>query len=113
VSLRLITEERQTMSNITQTDLFKKVRENIGNTVAIAWCGCHKIYMAMDQQQADWFYDNYKIVYQEKPELMLERLGRWYENSCNLRFIEAVYSTEDDHAEFINMIRQFEDQPTD
>lgn len=109
----MITKERQTMSNITQTNLFKKVRENIDKAVVIAWCGCHKIYMAMDQQQADWFHDNYEIVYQDKPESMLDQLGRWYEDSCGLRFIEAVYSTEDDHAEFIDMIRQFEDQPTD
>jgi hypothetical protein len=98
------------MSKVT-TELFSRVRDKINSTVLIAWDGCHKIYMAMDETQADWFNKNYDHIVEDTPEVMLEKLGEWWEASCPLRFINSVESTNDitQPELFSPMIRQGED----
>jgi hypothetical protein len=86
---------RERKMSQVEKELFRKVRDNIGNTVLIAWEGCHKIYMAMDENTAGWYRDNYPHILEDKPEVMLNKLGEWWELSCRLRFINAVKSTND------------------
>ena len=106
--------------NITDklnTELFDPVREYCENAVLVATDGCHKIYLAMDDTEADWFRANYEYIVEGTPEEMLTTVIGWYETSCFLRFVNAVYHNEDDpNAGFISLIAQFadeEDEPED
>jgi len=93
------------------SDLFSRVRDNIINTIVVAWDGCHKIYMAMDDEQAEWFRDKYPYVVDADCETMLATLARWWEESCGLRFIQAVHTNHDNpNAGYQTMISQFEDE---
>lgn len=74
----------------------------------VAYDGCHKIYVAMDEDQAKWFKKNYvkptdQIV---EGEDMLESLEEWWDCSCPCRFISAVY-TKNDEPDFVDLISQF------
>ena len=83
---------------------------------AIVWDGCHKIYLAMDDKQVDLFRsygygvdddDSVLITKTSTPGEMLTILRRWYEVSCFLKFVSAVYTDEDDpNAGFVNLIPQ-------
>jgi hypothetical protein len=93
------------------TELFDSVREYCENAVLVATDGCHKIYLAMDDIEADWFRENYEHIVEGTPEEMLVTVIGWYENSCFLRFVNAVYHNEDDpNAGFITLISQFADE---
>lgn len=95
---------------ITDTDLFSKVREHITDARLIAFDGCHKIYLALDEMEADWFRANYEHIVEESPEFMLVMLGKWWNESCGLRFISGVrYNEENPNDGFITLIGQGED----
>ena len=80
----------------------------------IAWDGCHKIYMAMDQQEADWFRQNYDEVFTGSPEEMIATIEDWWEMSCSLRFVSGVWSNPaDPNAGFVGLIPQFVDDYDD
>jgi hypothetical protein len=99
---------------ITETPLFAKVREAIHDAHLIAFDGCHKIYLAMDEIEADWFRENYDNVLDDFPEAMLTVLGIWWEKSCGLRFISAVrHNADDPNAGFVTLIGQGEDWEDD
>jgi hypothetical protein len=99
------------MADITQSELFQKVRNSIPDALLIAWDGCHKIYLAMDEIKADWFKDNYQYVFTDTPELMLAKLGEWWPESCELRFISAVSHNEQNPNDgYVTLIAQFEDE---
>ncbi len=98
--------------NITDTPLFDKVRDAIVHAELIAWDGCHKIYLALDTEQGEWFRENeYEYTVEGTAEEMLTTLGEWYEDSCGLRFISGVTTNHDDpNAGFTDLISQFEDE---
>lgn len=94
--------------------LFDKVELAIADARLIAWDGCHKIYLAMDEYEATWFRDNYEITLEDTPEVMLNTVIGWYEESCFLRFVSAVYhNPENPNDGFIDLISQFDDQDDD
>lgn len=96
-----------TTQTITDSDLFSRVRDYIDDTLLIAWDGCHKIYLALDEVEADWFRENYEHTVEESPEFMLTMLGKWWEESCLLKFISGVRHNEaDPNAGFISLIGQ-------
>lgn len=101
------------MSAVITTPLFAKVCAVINDAHLIAWDGCHKIYLAMDAIEADWFrihYEEYLVEATEGPGVMLATLGQWWEDSCSLRFISAVAHNEADPNEgFTSLIGQFDD----
>ena len=79
----------------------------IDDAFLIAWDGCHKIYLAMDATEADWFRDEYPFVVEDTAQAMLAKLNAWYVNSCGLRFIQAVYHNEADPiAGFVRLLSQ-------
>ena len=96
---------------------FSKVEEYVQIAQGISFDGCHKIYVLMDDQQVEqsmeWGYgeDGSFLAIDLNPEEMLAILKNWYENSCGLRFIEAVTTNrEDPNAGFETLIPQgFED----
>ena len=69
---------------------------------AIAFDGCHKIYVLMDNDQVakmtTYGYgddDGSYLLTADKMSKaeMLDTLERWYDDSCSLRFINAVSTT--------------------
>ena len=87
------------------------VHEYVQDAVLIAFDECHKIYLAMDQEEAYFFRTNYQPAVVESihssPEAMFEILEEWYEDSCGLKFISAVWHDElDPNAGFVSLISQ-------
>jgi hypothetical protein len=73
----------------------------------VAWDTCHKIYLNMNSQQTDKMieYGYSNIVggsFHEKQDAVF----KWYEDSCGLRFIDAVFS-DGDSDKFVVVVGQF------
>lgn len=94
-----------------------KVETAIKEAKSIAFDGCHKIYVLMDDNQTAqmqaWGYgedDSYlHIVTDEKAAL--ELLREWWDESCGLRFINAVKTVKGDpNGGFTTLIGQGEDE---
>ena len=98
--------------SITDTELFDKTRDALWDSERlIAWDGCHKMYVAMDAEQADWFRTNYPHIVEGSYEDLLVVLASWWEQSCGLRFINAVASgISGEPDKFTDLIAQFADQ---
>lgn len=81
----------------TLTDHWDDVEDALGETHLIAWDTCHKIYLALDEHEADWFrkHGGYELV-TGTPDELLATLHRWYDASCPLRFINSVVHVESD-----------------
>ena len=91
------------------------VRNRISEAEAIAWDTCHKIYILMDSEQVDlmrgYGYDPIITNEEMNPDDMLDKVKEWYEDSCSLRFIQAVSTNDiDPNLGFESLISQFEDQ---
>lgn len=88
---------------------WEAVEEYVKGAHLIAWDTCHKIYLAMDLEQRVWFEDNYSpdVVF-GSPEHLLETIKEWWDASCSLRFVSAVWSNNDDPNDgFVSLISQF------
>lgn len=93
-------------TDILQT-AWEVVEEHIDDALLIAFDGCHKIYLALDETQAAWFATNYDHVLRDTPEVMLKQLHKWYDKSCSFKFIQGVRTNVDDpNAGFISLIDQ-------
>ncbi len=91
-------------------DLFIRVADEMRFAKLVAWDGCHKIYLAMDETEAEWFQSEYEYVFRGTAEQMTEMVREWYEKSCGLRFVQAVHHTPHDPNEgYISIISQFDD----
>lgn len=104
------------MSTITDTPLFDKVHDAVAESARlIAWDGCHKIYVAMDDEQAEWFRTHYNILVEsDDDDVLVATLGDWFDRSCGLRFIDAVSTNhENPNAGFVDLIAQGEADETD
>ena len=91
-------------------DGWNAVSEYAENCVLIAFDGCHKIYLAMDETEAKFFRDpeNYEFSLENNGENdLMDILTDWYTHSCSLKFIQAVWSNEaDPNAGFVSLISQ-------
>ena len=90
------------------------VKERVSEAKAIDWDTCHKIYVLMDDEQVElmreYGYDPLITKDQMTPEQMLTTLEGWYEESCSLRFINAVSTNHiDPNKGFESLIEQFEE----
>ena len=79
----------------------------------IAWDTCHKIYVLMDDEQMalmrEYGYDPLITSDEMTPEQMSRQVADWFDQSCGLRFIQAVNTNPDDPNEgFIDIVGQFE-----
>ena len=81
--------------NTIQTG-WELVEDHIEEARLIAFDGCHKIYLALDDIEAAWFATNYDHVLRDTPEVMLKQLHKWYDESCSLKFINGVRHTTPD-----------------
>jgi hypothetical protein len=88
----------------------------LADAKGIAFDGCHKIYVLMDDAQmakmVEYGYGeddgSYLITADEMTKRqMLTTLENWYENSCGLRFINGVSTVDGDPNEgFVDLIPQ-------
>lgn len=105
------------MATTDMEDYWNDVEVAMENAHLVAFDGCHKIYLAMDEEQAEWFRKNYNgkdctdMNFAAPTKVMLEKVREWYENSCSLRFISAVSTNhEDPNAGFVSLIPQGADE---
>ena len=100
---------------MTDTDLWDPVHEALAdpNVHLIAWDGCHKIYVAQDDEQAEWFRLNYEFIKEGSYEELLATITEWWDDSCGLRFINAVASANGEPDKFTTLIDQFADEDED
>lgn len=91
------------------------VKDRLREAKAIAWDGCHKIYILMDDEQVrlmrEYKYEHIVMANEDNLYDMVDTINDWYFNSCPLRFIDAV-STDpiDPNMGFETLISQFEDE---
>lgn len=104
----------------TMEDRWHRVEGFLEDAHLIAWDTCHKIYVAMDERQAQWFREEYAPdIFTGTTKEMLAMLHKWYDASCGLKFISSVQSVpegEDPNRGFIDLIEQgaeFEDDDYD
>ncbi len=96
----------------TLTEVFNTlVKERVSEAKAIAFDTCHKIYLLMDNEQVElmrgYGYDPLITKEDATPDVMLATLQEWYEDSCGLRFIDAVSTNhENPNAGFETLIGQ-------
>lgn len=100
------------------TEVWDEIARTVQNARSIAFDGCHKIYILMDQDATDTqegygYRENVKggsYLYfstEKTPDEMLETLREWWEDSCGLRFMYAI--TDDDYESLIAQ-GQYEDE---
>ena len=78
----------------------------------IAWDTCHKIYVLMDDEQValmrEYEYDPLITSDEMSDGEMLDKIIEWYDQSCGLRFVQAVTTNPTDPNDgFVNLIPQF------
>jgi len=81
----------------TLTDCWDDVEDAVLEAHLIAWDTCHKIYVALDEYEANWFREREDYTKAEgTPDELLAILRHWYDQSCPLRFINSVVRVESD-----------------
>lgn len=75
---------------------------------SVSFDGCHKIYLNMDEKQTEkmigYGYDKTII---DTPDAMENVVAQWYDDSCSLRFIDAVFTNDDETDKFVTVVGQF------
>ena len=102
---------------------FTDVEIVLPHAKGIAFDGCHKIYVLMDNEQVEkmttYGYgddDGSYLLTADKMSKaeMLDTLERWFADSCSLRFINAVSTVDGDPNEgFTDLIPQGADWQDD
>jgi hypothetical protein len=94
-------------------EAWDNVEEAIEDAHLVAFDGCHKIYLAMDEVEAKWFADNYNgtncddRTFRGTPEEMLAMVEEWYNESCALKFVQAVsHNEENPNAGYVSLVDQ-------
>lgn len=79
---------------------YSAVEEALDTAKAIAWDGCHKIYVLLDDEQVSlmrgYGYDPLITSDEMTPNQMLATIVGWYEESCGLRFVDSVTTNHED-----------------
>ena len=91
-----------------------KVEVAVEMAKGIAFDECHKIYVLLDDAQMElmksYGYDPLLSSDVLTPKEMLATIRKWYNDSCGLRFVNAVRTVESDPNDgFITLIGQGED----
>lgn len=93
---------------------WQNVQEFIQHALLVAFDGCHKIYLAMDEYEEKWFRDSYPHIVDGSPDDMFITTQRWFDESCALRLVSAVYRVEEDpNKGYKQLIRQFAIDPNE
>lgn len=76
---------------------------------SIAWDKCHKIFINMDSSQTQKMREyGYSNIISDDPDRMEKILWQWFEDSCYLRMVDAVFTNQDGTDKFVSVIAQFE-----
>jgi hypothetical protein len=79
------------MATKTKLTKWQKVEKATEEANLIAFDGCHKIYVAMDEVEAEWFNNRPDYTkFQGTPEEMYAQLTKWYNESCSLKMVDSV-----------------------
>lgn len=108
----------------TLEDLWFETSQALEDAKGIAFDGCHKIYVLLDDEQvhlmAGYGYGEDSSFLFTKQHLneqeMLNTLKGWYEKSCALKFIQAVETVsegQDPNEGFSDLIEQGFEEETD
>ena len=98
------------------------LREYTDEAKGIAFDGCHKIYVLMDDEQMElmkeygYGVDNPNFLIsasQLDPAEMATVAMTWFKDSCGLRFIQGVRTDENPNDGFFDIIAQFEGNEDD
>lgn len=85
---------------------------------ALAWDGCHKIYLLMDDEQVEqtrsYGYGSgdgdSELVLVTDPVVAMDTVRTWWDESCGLRFINTIRTVPGDPNDgFADIIAQFEE----
>jgi hypothetical protein len=98
------------------TDYWKTVEDAIPSALGVAWDGCHKIYVAMDEEQDSWFNESSYAYTRGSGEVLLDLVRKCFAESCYLRFVNSVTTNaEDPNAGYVALIPQgaFDDEDFD
>lgn len=73
-----------------------EIKSALASAKAIAWDGCHKIYVAMDEHEMRTFesYGYDPLIPVTDIDEAYHTLCDWWDLSCGLRFISAVATTD-------------------
>lgn len=84
-----------------------EVKKALEGACLVAWDGCHKIYLAMDEIQGDRFARDYEVTFKDSPLKMFATVQCWFDASCGLRFVQSVATNlENPNDGYISLIRQ-------
>ena len=85
------------------------LHELLFSAYSVSWDGCHKIYLNMDEQQHNKIVSyGYENTITGTPIALEEIISDWYDSSCSLRFIDAVFTNDDETDKFVTVVGQFE-----
>lgn len=76
-----------------ETEGWIRVLDALPEARLIAFDGCHKIYLALDEEEAQWFTGKdsaYETYTADTVTKYYKKLQKWYAESCDLRFIQGV-----------------------
>ena len=76
-----------------ETEGWTRVLTALPDTKLIAFDGCHKIYLALDEEEREWFTKEgtaYETYTARTLDEYVVKLQQWYRMSCDLRFIQGV-----------------------
>lgn len=102
----------------TDTSTTAALRTALEDAKALAWDGCHKIYVILDDgalaQMTEYGYgddDSYLVKVGKSAASRrhaLQTLHRWWSWSCSMRFITTVHdSPTDPNKGYLSVIDQF------
>ena len=117
--------------NLNVPEVLRPVLDYIADAHLIAWDGCHRIYLALDEINATRFESGYRLAFdatdeprfvpgyphtlRADPDVLMATVVEWWENSCVYRFVQGVrdnpdltphplWGTQDD---FIPIVNQY------
>lgn len=96
---------------LCEGDQQTSLNQLVFSAFSVSWDGCHKIYLSMDKMQHDRMieYGYTRTIENTNPWITNQELEKWYEDSCSLRFIDAVFTNDDETDRFVVVIgQQFE-----
>lgn len=79
---------------LTKEELHERVSIAMQDAVGIAWDGCHKIYIALDEREAEWFrkHPAYDYVPVTDPAHGTKQVLEWFDKACPLRLVSTIRS---------------------
>lgn len=92
------------------------LEELINEAHSIAYEGCHKVYINLDENQTNVMIgygygegSTFLIKAEDSnPYDLLETVRDWYNNSCSLRLIDAIQTDDEGMDKFISVVPQGE-----